>query len=454
MQHIAMQNVLTHSSHRRVNRGASNIILTIGATILGLGTSVLAVDLPYYFAAQNQLQTTVDAAALAGASALPDGEQQAKDAAYQLASKNPVGGKTLQTADLQYKTTGSSFEVIGSSKVNTIIANFVCSMSAKNGAGKEIEDGGVDTGGSGGSAATDGCSYMTVYAHSKAVPAARDTILVIDTSNSMDDLGNNRPFTYVKTAAKNYVDKIINLQSESVDRLALVNFDQSGKLVQGLISQQQSPGYSLIKTKIDGLKLFSGAGWNTNYEAGLKLAIDELAAHGRKNSDKIVIFLTDGNPNLPAPSSYYSYSSSEPYRKCTDPVNNSSAVKAKCYYQNGQKICPTLPSSVITDSMIPASAVSCGTTYVNHMQSVTNTQTERANNLNITIHTISIHTPDGNSIAVLRRLLKDPDWEPTQLEYMATTTKGQQYEAEYYDAAKINQVYEEVAQDIHIKLSN
>jgi hypothetical protein len=297
---------------------------------------------------------------------------------------------------------------------------------------------------------------MTVYAHSKAVPAARDTVLVIDTSNSMDDLGNNRPFKDVKSAAKNYVDQIAGMQSEAVDRLALVDFNQTGKLDQGLISQKQSPGFSTIKTKVDGLKLFSGTGWNTNYEAGLKIALNELQTNGRKNADKIVIFMTDGMPNLPAPSNYYSYSNSEPYRKCTDPVNNSSAVKAKCYKSGGQTICPTLPSSMITDNMIPSSAVTCGTTYVNYMQSSTNTQTDRAYSMNVTIHTIAIHDSDESdgAQAVLRRLIKDPYWEPNQLEYMATITKGQQYDAPNYDANKINQIYQEVAQDIHIKLSN
>jgi Flp pilus assembly protein TadG len=121
----------------------------------------MAVDLPYYFAAQNQLQTATDAAALAGASALPDGEQQAKDAAYDMASRNPVAGKSLQPSDMQYNSTGSSFEVTASSKVPTMMANFLCSFSAKAGAGKKIDDGGVGNGGSDSGSAGSGCSYMS-----------------------------------------------------------------------------------------------------------------------------------------------------------------------------------------------------------------------------------------------------------------------------------------------------
>jgi Flp pilus assembly protein TadG len=447
-----MQSLFDQSS-----RGGASLMLTVGATLVGISASVLAVDLPYYFATQNQLQTTVDAAALAGASALPVGEQEAREAAYELASRNPVAGYTLQPGDLKYTVSGSSFEVSASSKVPTIVAKFLCSFSKKNGSGKKLDDDGLETGGSGGDSTSGGnCSYMTVYAHSKATPAARDTVLVIDTSSSMDDLGNNRPMKDVKSAAKNFVDMVAKLQSESVDRIGLVSFNQTGTLQQGLISQKQSPGFSAVKTKIDNLKLFSGAGWNTNYEAGLKIALNELESNGRKNADKIVIFLTDGKPNLPAPSSYYNYNRSEPYTKCTDLVHNSSAVKAQCYKSGGRTICPTLPSSAITDSMIPSSAVSCGTTYVDFMQSATNAQTDRAKAMNVTIHTIAIHDYNDadNAQAVLRRLIKDPYWQPSQLEYMAMATKGQQYDAANYDAARINQIYAQVAQDIHIKLSN
>jgi Flp pilus assembly protein TadG len=433
--------------------GGMNSILALGGIILGLGTSVLAIDLPYYFAAQNQLQTATDAAALAGAMALPDGEQQAEDAALEVATKNPIAGKALQASDLKYTSNGSTFEVTTSAHVPTVMAKVLCSITG--GAAGRGQDG-VIRDSNGASVDTDGCSYMTVYAHSKAIPAARDTILVIDTSSSMDDLGYNRPFKDVKSAAKYYIDMVANLQSESTDRIGLVSFDQTGKLQQTLVSQHDSPSFSVVKTKVDGLKLFSGTGWNTNYEAGLRIALDEMQSHGRKNAEKIVIFLTDGMPNLPAPSNYYSYSQYQPYTKCTDMVDNSAAVKAKCTYKNGQKICPVLPSSQITDSMISSAAVSCGQTYVSTMQGLTNTQTDRAKSMDVTIHTVSIHDSVGtqSSEAILRRLLKDPYWEPNQLDYMATTTKGEQYEAENYDAAKMQDIYKTIAEDIHIRLGN
>lgn len=433
--------------------GGSATILTIGAVMVGLGVSVLAVDMPFYFAARNQLQTAVDAAALAGASALPLGETEAETAALELAAENPVANHILEASNLNFKVDQSKFTVTGEVEVPTIMGKLLCALSGKGG-GKEIEGEEIAGDGSSGSSA-DSCSLMKVVAGSSAAPAARDTILVIDTSNSMDDLGNNRPMKDIKSAANKYIDIIAALNNESVDRIGLVTFDQTGKKQIGLTSSKQSPAFTVVKNKVNGLTLFSGAGWNTNYEPGLKLALDELQANGRKNASKIIIFMTDGIPNLPAPDNYYSYSQSEPYRKCIDPVNNSSQVKALCYKQNGKTVCPVLPNSAIKDSMISSSAVQCTETYVDAMATKTNTQTDRARTMDVTIHTISLYDNNvsGNSEDILRRLLKQPTWRPEQLAYMSQRTKGQQYEAANYDVNRIQQIYETVAQDIHVRLT-
>ena len=221
------------SKHRKASFGGMNLTLTVGAILIGLSASVFAIDLPFYFTAQNQLQTAVDAAALAGASALPEGEQEAQNAASEIAYQNEVAGQPVSAEQLSYTVTGSSFEVTGKVQVPTIMGNFLCGLSGKHSGGGDTQngsdEGSPDVGGGGGGSDTDGCSYMTVYAHSKGVPAARDTVLVIDTSSSMDDLGNQRPFKDVKSAAKKYIDLLVDLDSESVDRVSLVTFDKTGK---------------------------------------------------------------------------------------------------------------------------------------------------------------------------------------------------------------------------------
>ncbi len=432
-------------------RGGSATILTIGAVVVGIGASALAIDLPYYFATQNQLQTAVDAAALAGASALPSGEAEAIQAAEELAAENPVANQTLTASQLHFKVDKSKFSVSAEVETPTIIGKLLCAMSGKGG-GKELE-GEVDNDGSDTSSGGN-CNTMKVVAGSSAAPAARDTILVIDTSSSMDDVGGGRPMKDIKTAANKFIDIIAALNNESVDRIGLISFNQKGTKQIGLTSQAQSAGFTAVKNKVTGLSLFTGTGWNTNYEPGLKLALDELQTNGRKNAQKTIIFMTDGMPNLPAPDSYYSYSSNEPYLKCIDPVNNSTQVKNLCYTQNGKKVCPVLPSSTIKDSMISASATQCTVTYVNAMESKTNAQTDRAKTMDVTINTISLYNPnyDDNAQSIFRRLLKQSTWRPDQLEYMANSTEGQQYEAANYDATRIQQIYETIAKDIRIKL--
>ncbi|MEZ4575453.1 MAG: hypothetical protein R2857_11145 [Vampirovibrionales bacterium] len=55
------------------------------------------------------------------------------------------------------------------------------------------------------------CLFFPVAASAKAPPAARDTMLVLDNSSSMNDLGNNRPMRDVKDAAELYVDEVEEL---------------------------------------------------------------------------------------------------------------------------------------------------------------------------------------------------------------------------------------------------
>ena len=430
--------------------GSSTVLLGVGAGLITMAASTIAVDTSFYFAAQNQLQTAVDAAALAGAAALPDGTSFAKTQATAMAQENLVAGQELASSDLTYRTSSTTFEVAGKKQVPTIMAKFVCALSAGGTQIGEEGDGDGD-----GDVDTSHCDFMTVKAYSKALPAARDTILVIDASNSMDDLGNNRPMADVKSAAVSYVNTILNFHSESVDRIGLVSFHQTATLRKALKSQTEDSNFTSLKSSVNSISLFSGTGWNTNYQVGLKAALDELQSHGRPNAQKIIIFMTDGMPNLPAPTSYYSYDSDEPYKKCTDIVDNSAAVKAKCKKTNGQTVCPVLPSSTITDSMISSSAVSCGTTYVNNMQTVTNAQTDRAKTMDVTIHTINISNVmnQQNSEAIVKRLLKNPNWEPNQVHYMASTTDGLEYEATQYRASEITNVYNQIAEDIHIKLS-
>jgi hypothetical protein len=268
----------------------------------------------------------------------------------------------------------------------------------------------------------------------------------------MNDLGNNRPFVDVKAAAHSYLDQLVSLSNTSLDRVGLVNFASTGTFQQILTGQTDSPNYSSVRTKLNALSL---NGW-TNYEPGLKLALDEIQTHGRNSAAKSIVFLTDGSPNRPAPPNYYSYSSSSPERKCTDIVNNSSQVRAMCTRnRRGQLVCPVLPNSAITDDMISSTATQCAQTYVDYMAPMTNAHSQRANSMGVRIYTISIRdrsNPDTTH-QIFRRLLKDPTWDPPLLENMASITNGETHVAAAYDATGIDAIYDRIAQEIRIKLT-
>ncbi|MGE0201366.1 MAG: VWA domain-containing protein [Candidatus Melainabacteria bacterium] len=461
--------VAKHLSGKRQKQRGSASLLTIGLILLGLSMSVVAIDLPMYFNAQNQLQTTVNAAAIAGAYKLPQGTQEAEDAALEIAMENPVAGHTLTDSELSFDyETGANMTMIvnAQSPVPTLINKFLCSLSGSGGEGYDpnATDGNWDT--SGGSAGNN-CNYMTVYAHAKAVPAARDTILVIDTSSSMGV--GFKPINKTKEAAKYFVDTVaaLNNQNGSLDRIAVVTFDQTAKTKIGLTSDKDynNNGFSTVKSTITNLSLFSGSGWNTNYAAGMKQAVDLMESQGRPNAKKTIIFLTDGFPNLPAPTGNgWSSNVGSAYSKCQNILYNSQAWNDLCYRykRNGRWYtnCYYLPNdwpNPITDQIMTSTGThACGQEYTDNMVNAAKTQSDRAESAGITIHTIEIYDPneDSNSEKLLKALMIDEDWDPELLDYFADNTDGNMYSSTTANLDVLSDFYEEIAQDVKVKLAN
>ena len=94
---------------RRAYRG-SNIVLFIGVFLSILLASVMAIDLSYYYAAQNEMQTAADAAALAATQRLFENKEPAsnfsarEDDVRQVASDlngSNLPGSTLETEDVE-----------------------------------------------------------------------------------------------------------------------------------------------------------------------------------------------------------------------------------------------------------------------------------------------------------------------------------------------------------------
>ena len=112
-----------------------------------------------------------------------------------------------------------------------------------------------------------------------------DVALVLDSSSSMED---NDPDGLRKESAKNFVDALLD-----GDRAAIVDFDSSATLLQGLTNDK-----TLLKQAID--KIDSSG--NTNIGEGVGKALDALINNSSPDRGKIVILLTDGkgdyNPRL------------------------------------------------------------------------------------------------------------------------------------------------------------
>lgn len=441
----------------------SALIMSIGVLLTGLMMGVLAVDIPAYYAAQNQLQTAVDAAALAGAYKLPEGEDQAELAAVEIASENPVAGQQLQSGDLQFDYTlgdNMSMVVNGSKTVPTIFGRMVCAFSR---GGNDLELGEEGSGDESNASSSSTCDFMTVYASAKATPAARDTIIVIDSSSSM----YGSPISNVKTAAKYFVTEVdaLTTQTGAIDRIGVVSFDAYGyeELELTSKSDHNDNGFYYVKESIDDISLWSGGGWNTNYSAGLEKALDEMEENGRLNAKKTIIFLTDGVPNLPAPPSYGNPISA--INTCINMVNNSSAVQnLGYYYKSGKKwkwYQPTFPNNYpnpITANVVEASGgYDCGVEYTDYMVGQAQAQADRAEQMGVTIHTIQMYdnanVGSSTTMRYFRALLTDDDWESDLLAYFAGETDGEMYASATANLSELETIYATIAQDVKIKLS-
>jgi len=445
----------------------SSTIMTMGLIVMGIAMGPIAIDVPTYFGIQQQLQTATDAAALAGASQLPAGQTAAIASANSIAAQNPVGGTT---PTFTYAVTNNTFQVKGTSTMNSITAGLFCAfqLNSNQSTGGTASSGnttGNTTGNtsntsnssaSAGGGSSAACGQLAVTAGAAAQPSAMDTVLVIDTSSSMTVNSSNGKtlLSNVLSAADLYVSTVLSYNNPAY-RIAVVNFDQTATLDVHLTSTSQSPNLSTVTNAINKLTAFNGVGWNTNYQAGLSTALTELETNGNPNSNHQIIFMTDGYANLPADSASYSYSQDQPYTRCTDMVNNSTAVQKLCYTSGRQKICPTMPNPSITNSMIPATATTCGQQYTSAMISAIEAQANRAKTDSIPITTIRIWNTGVTDQAyeVLGQLLLNSTWDPQLLQYMSSTTGGAQYSAQYTDITTINQIYSTLAGNIRVKLS-
>ena len=118
-----------------------------------------------------------------------------------------------------------------------------------------------------------------------------DIVLIVDTSGSMNDSDSNNDATKLvstRNAIKALIDAF-NTKSDTVDtRYKLVTFKTSATTN----TRSWTDGNTLYNTYIK--KLTAGGG--TNYDKGLSYGGTAITDGSRTDAEKIVIFLTDGQP--------------------------------------------------------------------------------------------------------------------------------------------------------------
>jgi len=112
-----------------------------------------------------------------------------------------------------------------------------------------------------------------------------DIMLVIDRSESM----TGEPLAAAKAAAKSFIDnRTFTGDPATSDWIGVVSYSTNATLNQGLTAD-----HNLAKSAIDGL---TATGY-TNIMAGVHIAQQELATHGRNYAMDVMIVLSDGVAN-------------------------------------------------------------------------------------------------------------------------------------------------------------
>jgi hypothetical protein len=304
------------------------LVLSIVFLVLLLGFCALTIDVGRAYLAQRRLQSSVDAAALAGATALPSpGAAKAVASDYGADGRNAprsVGGVQMSV------TTRCISSAPGCAPANAIVVKESASINTTFGR-------------------LFGVSDLTVHASATACSPCGsrplDVMLVLDRTGSMctDAAGHPDPLCNDMTNARNGMKTFLSALSPQLDHVGLAvlppatsmatrcdkppssssatyNSPSAPYVIVPLSSDYLLPDGSLngssdLIATIDCVQ----ANGSTAYATALDQAQAALAAQGRPNVQKVIVFLSDGAANTGP--GYYPTSS--PYR--TQPCHQGGA---------------------------------------------------------------------------------------------------------------------------------
>lgn len=258
------------------NRGSVLVIVAIFTVVL-LAITGLAIDSGIGFGVKARLNAALDAAALAGAQAVSNGENDAArraaaiDAAERYFAGNfPAGwlGATTDpiVADAVHSEDGYwRVSVSGRAKVPTSFMHLL------------------------------GRNLLTVNAEAEAIKRDLDMMLIIDSSGSLDPpYSPSGTFDRVKEASINFIDRFGS--GPGGDRLGLVSF-ASGAVLSVPIDKTSTRGFdkSDVENAIENLS----SGGSTASAEAMRIALEEINAvpNALRSSLRVIVFFSDGAPN-------------------------------------------------------------------------------------------------------------------------------------------------------------
>ncbi len=131
---------------------------------------------------------------------------------------------------------------------------------------------------------------LTADTKDKVEPLGISVVLVVDASASMND-GDKVPA--LKNAASVFVNEMFSDGASNINQVGVIDFDYEAYF-----------GTPLTNNKDTLLEWFSGmtAGSNsTNIAAGLNAAQERLSTDARAGNKKVIVLMSDGQPNIPYP---------------------------------------------------------------------------------------------------------------------------------------------------------
>ena len=302
-----------------------------------LGMAALTIDVGFAYYTQRSLQASADAAALAGAQEMPiggDAEGVARAYAASAGGKNARENVPGVVTGVETKCTPS---VGPCEPVNTIVVTQTANVSTRFAGVLGLDSFTVRTR----AAACAPCGSRPV-----------DVMLVLDRTLSMcqDHDGNDDPSCSELNNAKAGLRAFLNGLDTNVDRVGLAilppangttrsaecaaasltgnyNHATTNYVVAGLQNGFKSGGVLNPASELVDRINCMAAGGITSFATAIDRAQAELAANGRADADKVIVFFSDGAANY-GPTSYTP--STNPYRRqpCHQGVTSAAAAKA------------------------------------------------------------------------------------------------------------------------------